>query len=27
LRVVEAAQTGERCPANWNKGEDTLGKA
>lgn len=27
LRVVEALQTGERCPANWNKGEKTLGKA
>jgi peroxiredoxin 2/4 len=27
LRVVEALQTGERCPANWKKGEATLGKA
>jgi peroxiredoxin 2/4 len=27
LRVVEAAQTGERCPANWEKGKATLGKA
>lgn len=27
LRVVEAAQTGEKCPANWNKGKETLGKA
>jgi alkyl hydroperoxide reductase subunit AhpC len=26
LRVVEALQTGERCPANWTKGEKTLGK-
>ena len=25
LRVVEALQTGEKCPANWNKGEKTLG--
>ena len=24
LRVVEALQTGEKCPANWNKGEETL---
>lgn len=27
LRVVEAAQTGEKCPANWSKGKETLGKA
>lgn len=27
LRVVEALQTGERCPANWEKGKLTLGKA
>jgi peroxiredoxin 2/4 len=27
LRVVEALQTGERCPANWKKGDATLGKA
>lgn len=27
LRVVEALQTGERCPAMWSKGEKTLGKA
>jgi peroxiredoxin (alkyl hydroperoxide reductase subunit C) len=27
LRVVEAAQTGERCPANWEQGKATLGKA
>ncbi len=27
LRVVEALQTGERCPAGWTKGEKTLGKA
>lgn len=26
LRVVEALQTGERCPANWKKGDQTLGK-
>jgi alkyl hydroperoxide reductase subunit AhpC len=26
LRVVEALQTGERCPANWHKGDSTLGK-
>ncbi len=26
LRVVEALQTGERCPANWHKGDATLGK-
>jgi alkyl hydroperoxide reductase subunit AhpC len=24
LRVVEALQTGEKCPANWQKGEETL---
>ncbi len=27
LRVVEAAQTGEKCPANWSQGKETLGKA
>ena len=27
LRVVKALQTGERCPANWEQGKDTLGKA
>jgi peroxiredoxin 2/4 len=27
LRVVKALQTGERCPANWQTGEQTLGKA
>lgn len=27
LRVVEALQTGERCPANWAHGKETLGKA
>lgn len=27
LRVVEALQTGERCPAGWEKGKATLGKA
>lgn len=26
LRVVEALQTGERCPATWKKGDATLGK-
>ena len=26
LRVLEALQTGELCPANWKPGEDTLGK-
>lgn len=26
LRVVEALQTGERCPANWEHGKETLGK-
>lgn len=26
LRVVEALQTGERCPATWEKGKETLGK-
>ncbi len=26
LRVVEALQTGERCPAVWQKGGQTLGK-
>lgn len=27
LRVVEALQTGEKCPVNWHKGDETLGKA
>jgi len=27
LRVLEALQTGDLCPANWKKGEGTLGKA
>ena len=27
LRVVDALQTGERCPVEWKKGEKTLGKA
>lgn len=27
LRVVEALQTGEKCPVNWHKGGKTLGKA
>lgn len=27
LRLVKAFQTGELCPASWNKGEKTLGKA
>jgi len=27
LRVVEALQTGERCPAGWEHGKATLGKA
>ncbi len=26
-RLIEAFQTGELCPVNWNKGKDTLGKA
>jgi len=26
LRVLEALQTGERCPVDWQKGEKTLGK-
>ena len=26
LRVLEALQTGERCPVDWKKGEKTLGK-
>ncbi len=26
LRVVEALQTGEKCPVNWEKGGQTLGK-
>jgi peroxiredoxin (alkyl hydroperoxide reductase subunit C) len=24
LRVLDALQTGELCPCNWNKGEDTI---
>ncbi|MCC6439685.1 MAG: peroxiredoxin, partial [Rhodanobacteraceae bacterium] len=24
LRVLDALQTDELCPCNWNKGEDTL---
>ncbi len=27
LRVLEALQTGELCPVNWEKGKDTLGAA
>jgi len=27
LRVLEALQTGELCPVNWEKGKETLGKA
>jgi peroxiredoxin (alkyl hydroperoxide reductase subunit C) len=27
LRVLDALQTDELCPCNWNKGEETLGKA
>ena len=27
LRVLTALQTGELCPVNWEKGEDTLGDA
>lgn len=27
LRVVQALQTGEKCPADWKTGEATLGKA
>lgn len=27
LRTLEALQTGELCPANWKKGDKTLGKA
>jgi len=27
LRVLNALQTGELCPVNWNKGQGTLGKA
>ncbi len=27
LRVVEALQTGEKCPVNWENGGKTLGKA
>jgi peroxiredoxin 2/4 len=26
LRVLEAMQTGERCPVDWKKGENTLGR-
>ena len=26
LRVVEALQTGEKCPVGWKKGDPTLGK-
>ncbi len=26
VRVLEALQTGERCPVEWKKGEKTLGK-
>ncbi len=26
LRVLEALQTGEKCPMEWNPGEQTLGK-
>ncbi len=26
LRVLEALRTGEKCPAEWNKGQKTLGK-
>jgi len=26
LRVLEALQTGELCPVNWNRGKKTLGK-
>jgi peroxiredoxin (alkyl hydroperoxide reductase subunit C) len=27
LRVLQSLQTGELCPANWKKGQKTLGKA
>jgi len=27
LRVLDALQSGELCPCNWEKGEETLGKA
>lgn len=27
LRVLDGLQSGELCPCNWEKGEDTLGKA
>lgn len=27
LRVLEALQTGERCPVDWEPGQETLGKA
>jgi peroxiredoxin (alkyl hydroperoxide reductase subunit C) len=26
LRVLDALQTDELCPCNWNKGDSTLGK-
>ena len=26
LRVLEALQTGERCPIDWKQGDKTLGK-
>jgi alkyl hydroperoxide reductase subunit AhpC len=26
LRVVQALKTGELCPANWKRGQKTLGK-
>jgi peroxiredoxin (alkyl hydroperoxide reductase subunit C) len=26
IRVLEALQTGERCPVGWKPGEKTLGK-
>jgi len=26
LRVLDALQTDELCPCNWEKGQDTLGK-
>lgn len=27
LRTIKAFQTGDLCPVNWHKGEETLGKA
>lgn len=27
IRVIQAAQTGDLCPANWKPGKETLGKA